>query len=77
MLDSEPPSSVALSCESREKEAEERAESATPSPHMNVIVKEEEEEELLYGTETTVPLLFHLFSNKSMFCCIAVGAIIP
>lgn len=32
------------------KEAEDPSENRIPSPHMNVIVKEEEEEEPLYGT---------------------------
>eukprot|EP00066_Takifugu_rubripes_P021910 XP_011611176.1 PREDICTED: zinc finger protein 845-like [Takifugu rubripes] len=44
---SEPPSSETLSCESKEKESEDRLEKVAPSPHMNVIVKEEEEEEPL------------------------------
>lgn len=37
-------------CENNLREPEERLEDGIPSPHMNVIVKEEEEEEPLYGT---------------------------
>lgn len=69
----EPPSSETLSCESKEKEPDDSPENATPNPHMNVIVKEEEEEEPLYGTKTTIPHLFDLFSITSVFnihsCC--------
>lgn len=50
MLASQPPYSETLSRENKEKEPDDSPENAAPSPHMNVIVKEEEEEEPLYGT---------------------------